>query len=160
MSNRSLDDLNPGDVFKSYGRTVTEADIVMFTCFAGLKLPIFINEEFAKKHTDFGGRLDVVDMVDEGTEDWLGHGTHVAGILGARADAKKLGGQALALSTNAHDKLTEVVTLTRGSASIRDEAKLRQATNDLIEALNDLIKDQFTILYPCLYMFLSLKSTL
>lgn len=30
-------------------------------------------------HTDFGGRLDVVDMVDEGTEDWLGHGTHVAG---------------------------------------------------------------------------------
>ncbi|OGO37701.1 MAG: hypothetical protein A2147_00650 [Chloroflexi bacterium RBG_16_57_8] len=64
----------------------------------------------------------------------------VAGILGARADAKKLGGQALALSTNAHDKLTEVVTLTRGSASIRDEAKLRQATNDLIEALNDLIK--------------------
>ena len=30
-------------------------------------------------HTDFGGRLDVVDMVDEGTEDWIGHGTHVAG---------------------------------------------------------------------------------
>ena len=57
MSNRSLDDLNPGDVFKSYGRTVTEADIVMFTCFAGLKLPIFINEEFAKKPTDFGGRI-------------------------------------------------------------------------------------------------------
>jgi hypothetical protein len=31
-------------------------------------------------HADFGGRLDVVDMVDEGPEDWLGHGTHVAGI--------------------------------------------------------------------------------
>jgi len=30
-------------------------------------------------HTDFSGRLDVVDMVDEGTEDWIGHGTHVAG---------------------------------------------------------------------------------
>jgi len=48
MSNRSLDDLNPGDVFKSYGRTVTETDIVNFTCLAGLKLPIFINEEFAR----------------------------------------------------------------------------------------------------------------
>ena len=57
MSNRSLDDLNPGDVFKSYGRTVTETDIVNFTCLAGLKLPIFINEEFARKHTDFGGRI-------------------------------------------------------------------------------------------------------
>ena len=31
-------------------------------------------------HADFGGRLDVVDMVDEGPEDWMGHGTHVAGI--------------------------------------------------------------------------------
>ncbi len=31
-------------------------------------------------HADFGARLDVVDMVDEGAEDWLGHGTHVAGI--------------------------------------------------------------------------------
>ncbi len=57
MSNRSLDDLNPGDVFRSYGRTVTETDIVLFTSLAGLKLPIFINEEFAKKHTDFGGRI-------------------------------------------------------------------------------------------------------
>ncbi|WP_418319838.1 MaoC family dehydratase [Piscinibacter sakaiensis] len=57
MSNRSLDDLNTGDVFKSYGRTITETDIVTFTGLAGLKLPIFINEEFAKKHTDFGGRI-------------------------------------------------------------------------------------------------------
>lgn len=57
MSNRALDDLNPGDVFKSYGRTVTEADIVWFTCFAGLKLPIFIDEEFGRKHTPFGGRI-------------------------------------------------------------------------------------------------------
>jgi|CXWL01.1.fsa_nt_gi hypothetical protein len=31
-------------------------------------------------HEDFGGRLDVIDMVDEGPEDWLGHGTHNAGI--------------------------------------------------------------------------------
>ncbi|MEK7384566.1 MAG: S8 family serine peptidase, partial [Elusimicrobiota bacterium] len=31
-------------------------------------------------HEDFGGRLDVIDMVNEGPEDWYGHGTHVAGI--------------------------------------------------------------------------------
>ena len=31
-------------------------------------------------HEDFGGRIGVVDMVDEGPEDWMGHGTHVAGI--------------------------------------------------------------------------------
>lgn len=33
-----------------------------------------------KTHPDFAGRLDVVDMVNEGPEDWIGHGTHVAGI--------------------------------------------------------------------------------
>jgi hypothetical protein len=33
-----------------------------------------------KTHPDFEGRLDVVDMVNEGPEDWNGHGTHVAGI--------------------------------------------------------------------------------
>ena len=31
-------------------------------------------------HEDFAGRLDVIDMVNEGPEDWVGHGTHVAGI--------------------------------------------------------------------------------
>jgi glycogen debranching enzyme len=31
-------------------------------------------------HEDFAGRLDVIDMVNEGSEDWVGHGTHVAGI--------------------------------------------------------------------------------
>jgi subtilisin family serine protease len=35
-------------------------------------------------HSDFAGRLDVIDMVNEGSEDWLGHGTHVAGISIAR----------------------------------------------------------------------------
>ncbi len=57
MSNRYLDDFKVGDEFKSYGRTVTETDIVNFTCFAGLKLPIFINDDFAKKYTPFGGRI-------------------------------------------------------------------------------------------------------
>ncbi|MBI5241802.1 MAG: S8 family serine peptidase [Elusimicrobia bacterium] len=33
-----------------------------------------------RTHPDFAGRLDVVDMVNEGPEDWIGHGTHVAGI--------------------------------------------------------------------------------
>lgn len=34
-------------------------------------------------HEDFLGRLDVVDVSGEGSEDWHGHGTHVAGISSA-----------------------------------------------------------------------------
>jgi hypothetical protein len=41
-------------------------------------------------HEDFAGRLDVIDMVNEGPEDWVGHGTHVAGIS-ISGDASFLG---------------------------------------------------------------------
>lgn len=37
-------------------------------------------------HEDFLGRMEVVDMVNEGPEDWHGHGTHVAGISIADRD--------------------------------------------------------------------------
>jgi 3-hydroxybutyryl-CoA dehydratase len=57
MQQKPFDDFTVGDIFKSYGRTITDADLQAFTCFAGLKLPIFIDEEFAKKHTSYGGRI-------------------------------------------------------------------------------------------------------
>ncbi|WP_298216840.1 MaoC family dehydratase [Acidocella sp.] len=56
MSGYYLDDLNVGDEFRSYGRTITETDIVNFTCLAGIKVPIFIDEEFART-TSYGGRI-------------------------------------------------------------------------------------------------------
>ncbi|NYT22327.1 MaoC family dehydratase N-terminal domain-containing protein [Alcaligenaceae bacterium] len=43
--------------FVSYGRTVTETDIVQFTNLAGLKLPIFIDAEHCRRHSPFGERI-------------------------------------------------------------------------------------------------------
>ena len=57
MRQKPYDQYVIGEVFETYGRTITEADIVMFTCFAGLKLPLFINEDFCKKHTPFKTRI-------------------------------------------------------------------------------------------------------
>jgi len=56
-SPRSFDDLAVGDELESYGRTITDADIILFTGIAGIKLPIFLDEEYCKKHTKFGGRI-------------------------------------------------------------------------------------------------------
>ncbi len=50
------DDFEPGAVFESYRRSVTESDIVGFTAFAGLKLPIFIDDEFARSGP-YGSRI-------------------------------------------------------------------------------------------------------
>lgn len=57
MAQKRYEEYSIGESFESYGRTVTEADIVNFTCLAGLKLPMFIDEEFSKKHSLYGTRV-------------------------------------------------------------------------------------------------------
>lgn len=57
MAQKTYDEYEIGEVFESYARTITEADIVNYTCFAGLKLPMFIDEEFSKKHSIFKTRV-------------------------------------------------------------------------------------------------------
>lgn len=50
-------DFEVGTVYRSYGRTVTETDLVTFTSFAGLRLPIFVDEDHAREHGPHGGRI-------------------------------------------------------------------------------------------------------
>lgn len=57
MKQKPFEDFEIGDRFTSYARTITETDIVNFTCFAGLKLPLFIDEEFCKKNSPFKTRI-------------------------------------------------------------------------------------------------------
>ena len=52
-----FDDFEAGAVYRSYGRTVTEADLVSFTSFAGLRLPIFVDDEYARNQSPHGGRI-------------------------------------------------------------------------------------------------------
>jgi acyl dehydratase len=53
---RRFDDFEVGQVFQTYRRTVTETDLVNFTQFAGLRLPIFLDDEYAKR-SPHGGRI-------------------------------------------------------------------------------------------------------
>ncbi len=50
-------DFEPGAVFESYARTVTEADLVAFTGLAGIRLPIFVDDEHARHVGPHGGRI-------------------------------------------------------------------------------------------------------
>lgn len=56
VPSRRFDDFAVGQVFHTYRRTVTEADLVAFTQFAGLRLPIFLDEEHARR-SPHGGRI-------------------------------------------------------------------------------------------------------
>lgn len=57
MAQKTFESYQIGEVFESYARTITEADLVNYTCFAGLKLPMFIDEEFSKQHSIFKTRV-------------------------------------------------------------------------------------------------------
>jgi acyl dehydratase len=57
MPAKPFDAFSLGETFSSYGRTVTEADIVQFTGMAGLRLPVFIDDEWCRANTSSGGRI-------------------------------------------------------------------------------------------------------
>lgn len=52
-----FDDFAAGDVYRTYRRTVTEVDLVGFVQLAGLRLPIFIDDDWAKHKSPYGGRI-------------------------------------------------------------------------------------------------------
>jgi acyl dehydratase len=52
-----FEDLAAGETWRTYRRTVTEADLVGFTQLAGLKLPIFVDEDWARRESPYGGRI-------------------------------------------------------------------------------------------------------
>lgn len=56
LPRRRFDDFEVGQVYGTYHRTITETDLVNFTQFAGLRLPIFIDDEHARASTH-GGRI-------------------------------------------------------------------------------------------------------
>lgn len=57
MAHRTFEETRLDEEFVSYGRTVTETDIVNFTNLAGLKLPIFIDAEYCRTNSPFGQRI-------------------------------------------------------------------------------------------------------
>ena len=57
MQQTWFEDFEPGNHYRTYRRTVTETDLVNFTAFAGLRLPMFIDEDYARRETPYGGRI-------------------------------------------------------------------------------------------------------
>ena len=52
-----LQNFHAGQVIRSYSRTVTESDLVAFIGFTGMRMPIFIDREYAEKQGPYGARI-------------------------------------------------------------------------------------------------------
>jgi acyl dehydratase len=57
VAQKTFEEYSVGEQFVSYARTMTEADLVNYTNLAGLKLPLFIDAEYCKKHSIFKERV-------------------------------------------------------------------------------------------------------
>lgn len=53
---RYYEDFEVGQRIQTYARTITDADHALFCALVGYHVPLFIDEEYAKK-TRFGGRI-------------------------------------------------------------------------------------------------------
>jgi acyl dehydratase len=53
---RYFEDFEVGARYPTYSRTITEGDLSLFCAFVGYHVPLFIDEEFAKR-TPYGGRI-------------------------------------------------------------------------------------------------------
>lgn len=51
-----FEDFEVGRRYPTYARTITEGDLSLFCAFVGYHVPLFIDEEYAKK-TEYGGRI-------------------------------------------------------------------------------------------------------
>jgi len=51
-----FEDFEVGARYSTYGRTITEGDLSLFCALIGYHVPLFIDEEYAKK-TPYGGRI-------------------------------------------------------------------------------------------------------
>lgn len=57
MFNKKFDYFEVGEMWRSRGRTITEADIVMFSAFSGDWYPLHTDIEYAEKNTPFKQRI-------------------------------------------------------------------------------------------------------
>lgn len=53
---RYFEDFEVGARYPTYSRTITEGDLSLFCAFVGYHVPLFIDEEYAKR-TQYGGRI-------------------------------------------------------------------------------------------------------
>jgi acyl dehydratase len=71
-----------GEEFRSRRRTITETDLVTFTCMTGIMDPVFTDEIFARENL-FGGRVVPGPMImaySMGLTDDLGYGSILAAL--------------------------------------------------------------------------------
>jgi acyl dehydratase len=125
MQGKFFDELEVGDQFTSHRRTITETDVVNFTCLTGLLNPLFTDEEFAKEK-GFGTRIvpgPLTMSIAIGLADELCYGTITAvlGINNVKFTAPVKRGYTIWVKTSVLNKRESASYPDRGLVTLRQE---------------------------------------
>lgn len=123
MQGKYFEEMEVSREFLSPRRTITEADVVLFTCLCGLFNPLFTDEEFAQER-GFGTRVapgPLTMCFAMGLTDELGYGTVSAalGINDVRFSAPVLPGDTIQVRTTVTDKRESSSHPDRGLVTLR-----------------------------------------
>lgn len=125
MLGKYFDELSIGEESISQGRTITEADVVMFCSLCWLQNPLFVDEDFARK-TSFGGRVVPAPLTVSyaiGLGDYLYSGT-AAAVLNwnnIRFTRALKAGDTIHLKTLVTDKQSSSAHLDKGVVILKHE---------------------------------------
>lgn len=125
MRGKYFDELKVGDEFVSPRRTITEADIVLFTSLAGLMNPLFTDEEFAREK-GFGTRIapgPLTVCFALGLTDEISYGTAAAALAinNVRFSAPVKPGDTIGVKTTIVDKRESASRPDRGLISLHHD---------------------------------------
>ena len=125
MQGKFFDELEVGDQFTSHRRTISETDVVNFTCLAGLFNPLFVDEEFAREK-GLGTRVapgPLTMSIAIGLTDGICYGTTTAalGINNAKFTTPVKPGDTIWVKTIIIDKRESASRPDRGLVSLRHE---------------------------------------
>lgn len=117
------DDLEVGARYRTYGRTITEGEIVAFVTAAGMLESLFLDAEYRRRHSAMDGHaapaLMVVSLAEGLTLNATGQATGLA-FLGMEMDVKR----PVRVGDTIHVEL-EVIEARKTSASSRGLVRTR-----------------------------------
>jgi acyl dehydratase len=132
-------DLAVGDRYKTFGRTITETDIVTFVNCVGLHEPLFIDAEYRRTQSAMAGFAapgSLVFSIAEGlTLAGTGHGTGLA-FLHTTMDIKApvLAGDTIHVEL----EVTESRATSKGRGLVRTENSVRNQRGEVVMVYSPL----------------------
>jgi acyl dehydratase len=126
-------DLRVGDRYKTFGRTVTETDVISFVNLAGMHEPLFTDAEYRKTQsamTGFAAPGSLIFCMAEGLV--LSGTAHATGLAFLKMDLDIKGPVFVGDTIHVEIEITESRASTKGRGLVRTRNEVKNQKGDVV----------------------------